>query len=88
MNAKLWYVMLALAAVVALTSSTDAQIQDNGCGAARTWHLQQAMKASLAGEQDYHLGAADAANQLATASGTPCAGWKDWAMGRTPATEP
>lgn len=87
MNLKL-VVIGSLLAVVLLSTGT-AQIQPNtDCVAARTWHLQQAMKSNLANEQDYHIGAADAANQLSTMSGTPCAGWKDWAMSRAGVSEP
>jgi hypothetical protein len=82
-------IMLALLAVVAVSSSTDAQIQPNGeCVAAQTWHLQQAMKVSITTEQDYHLKAAQAAKDLSTMGGSPCAGWKDWALGRAALSEP
>jgi hypothetical protein len=79
---------LVLVAVVVSSSST-AQIQANGeCVQAKTWHLQQAMKLSLQQQQEYHLGAADAADQLSTMGGSPCAGWKDWASGRSGPVEP
>jgi len=76
-------IMAGLVLLVVVTSSSTAQIQPNSeCILAKTWHLQQAMKVNLAQEQDFHLGAADAANQLSTMGGSPCAGWKDWAAGR------
>lgn len=75
--------LAALVLTALLTGSGSAQISGNtDCNAAKAWHLQQAMKINLAQEQDYHLGAADAAGQLASMSGSPCAMWKQWADGR------
>jgi hypothetical protein len=81
--------ILAVAVGVVLLSSSSAQIQANGeCVQAKTWHLQQAMKLTLQKQQDFHLGAADAADKLSTMGGTPCAGWKDWANGRAGPVDP
>lgn len=76
--------------LVMLVASSTAQINpDAECVSAQRWHLQQAMKANMAVEQGFHLGAADAAKQLSTMGGQPCSGWKEWAMGRgTFAAEP
>ena len=82
-------VAVALLAAVLLSSSSTAQIQSNGeCVQAKTWHLQQAMKSSLAKAQDYHLGAAQAADELSTMGGQPCVGWQSWAKGDTGYTVP
>lgn len=79
---------LVLAAIV-LSAPGEAQIQGNAtCQAAKVWHLQQAMKVTLTDDQAYHLGAAQAAQDLSAMSGEPCAGWKDWATGRSAAVEP
>lgn len=79
----------AVVLAVVLTSSSTAQIQANAeCIQAKTWHLQQAMKITLQQQQDFHLGAADAADQLSTMGGAPCTGWKDWANGRAGPVDP
>jgi len=68
--------------VVIVSAPGEAQIQPNAdCVAAKTWHLQQAMKLNLEDQQAYHLGAADAAGQLSTVGGAPCLDWKRWANG-------
>lgn len=78
-------VMLVLAAVLAavvLSSSSSAQVTGNAeCVLAKTWHLQQAMKVSLVSQQEYHVNAAAAADELSTMGAQPCAGWKEWANG-------
>lgn len=82
-------ILIALALLLALSVTGGAQIQSNSeCVAAKTWHLQQAMKVTLAGDQAYHLGAAQAADELGSLAGSPCSGWKDWATGRSAAVEP
>lgn len=80
MNARLVMALAVLAAVLA-SSSSSAQINNSDCQAARTWHLQQAMKLDEVSLQEYHLAAADAAGQLATMTGGSCSGWQQWAAG-------
>lgn len=45
------------------------------CQEARVWHLQAAMRHSEATDQEYHLGAADAAYMLAEYGAGACEGW-------------
>ena len=86
MNLKL--IFGSLAVVLLLSSSTTAQLNDSDCLAAQKWHLQQAMKLSLVNNQDYHLGAAEAARQLSLMSNSPCAGWRGWVEGKEAWTAP
>lgn len=73
---------LGLGIAILAATGGSAQIQANAdCVAAQTWHLQQAMKVNLQNEQEYHLGAAEAADQLSNMGGAPCANWKGWADG-------
>lgn len=61
------------------TGSGTSQINNSECVQAQTWHLQQALHWRTSGQpghQDWHLGAAAAAEKLATMSGSPCGGWK------------
>lgn len=79
--------IVCVAALVAMSASS-AQIQNSECLAARTWHLQQSMKLDNLDLQEYHLNAAEAASQLANFGGSPCVGWKQWADGSAPWSQP
>lgn len=88
MNRTLLLTAFVLLAILS-ASPSDAQVAPNtDCMAAKTWHLQQALKISLRPQQDYHLGAADAAGQLSSLAGEPCAGWKIWASGNVGWSQP
>lgn len=81
MNIKKRLTISALVIITLLISMpAESQIQNTECTNARVWHLQQAMKINLLNQQDYHLGAAQAADELSTMGGQPCAAWKDWAV--------
>lgn len=60
---------------VALTSNAQTDGPPGPCQQAATWHLHQAMRFSQHDDQDFHLGAAQAAGQLA-ALGDDCNGWE------------
>lgn len=71
-----------LIATVALGGG--AQAQDGGlvpeqqsCEAAAIWHLTQALRWTDREDQSYHMGAADAAERLATRGDASCDGWMD-----------
>lgn len=70
------YSILVLLVLIVTISPANSQITNTECQSAETWHLQQAMKWSQAIDQEYHLGAAEAARLLNGKSGSPCAGWE------------
>lgn len=71
----------SLLAVAALPGGAQLQ-QAQDCKDAAKWHLEQAMKWSLAPDQDYHLKASQAADSL-MAKGYSCPDWRNDRMGPT-----
>ena len=69
-----FWVIIGLILVIAgfaLTAQGQSDNPDNTCYEARTWHLRQALRYSQSQDQDYHLKAAEAADELVTG----CSGW-------------
>ncbi len=75
---KIYLITLAiLVLVVSVQGQTPTPGNDSpDCHAARMWHLQTAMRYSEANDQEYHLGAADAAYMLAEYGPGYCTSWK------------
>lgn len=75
-----WVVLLMLGASVGAVAGVAAQSDAMGppgpCQEAAIWHLHQAMRFSQHDDQAYHVGAAQAAQQLA-ALGDDCQGWQE-----------
>lgn len=66
--------LLAALAVALLTALPGgAQLANSECDDAAVYHLQAALDYRLRDDQSYHLGAADAANQL---TDPDCEGWQ------------
>lgn len=64
--------------VVMEPAGAQSIAQPDSCTAAEAWHLRAALRWSLHGEQDYHLGAASAAHQMAAVDNySGCIGWQD-----------
>lgn len=81
---KILLITSLLLLLVIGTASSQTPIQGNSspdCHAARIWHLQAAMRYSESQDQEYHLGAADAAYMLAEYGEGYCRDWKKDAMG-------
>jgi hypothetical protein len=76
MTKLLTFLALSLLLVVAVATSSDAQLSGaQDCKDAAKWHREQALKWSLREDQDYHLKAAVAAEEL-SADGHTCTDWR------------
>lgn len=69
---KFWILTgLLIIGAASLAAQGQSDNPDDSCYEARAWHLHQALRYSQAPDQDYHLKAAEAAEELATG----CQGW-------------
>jgi len=71
---KFWILVgLLIVGAASLAAQGQSDNPDDSCYEARQWHLHQALRYSQANNQDYHLKAAQAADELATG----CEGWQE-----------